>query len=65
MQLVTRYEGLDNRPIMLNFGCQPFVHYIVRIFFCSSLSYLRIAYGFYSQTLAGMIKKHTIFRDVF
>ena len=40
---------------MLNFGCQPCSLYR-EDFFCSSLKLfgsIRIAYGFYSQTLAG------------
>ena len=40
---------------MLNFGCQPCSLYS-EDFFCSSLKLfgsIRIAYGFYSQTLAG------------
>ena len=44
---------------MLNFGCQPYSLYS-EDFLCSSLKLfgsIRIAYGFYSQTLAGYKKK--------
>ena len=47
---------------MLNFGCQPYSLYR-EDFLCSSLKLfgsIRIAYGFYSQTLAGYNKKVTL-----
>ena len=50
---------------MLNFGCQPYSLYS-EDFLCSSLKLfgsIRIAYGFYSQTLAGYNKKEDMVQD--
>ena len=52
-------RGVNNPPICWILVVS-LVHYIARIFFCSSLKLfgsIRIAYGFYSQTLAGYNKK--------
>jgi len=52
---------------MLNFGCQPYSLYS-EDFLCSSLKLfgsIRIAYGFYSQTLAGYNKKEDGFQTIF
>ena len=51
-------RGVKQSSYMLNFGCQPCQLYS-EDFFCSSLKLfgsIGIAYGFYSQTLAGYNK---------
>ena len=52
-------RGVNNPPIMLNLGCQPYSLYredfsVHRLKLFGSIY---VAYGFYSQTLAGYNKK--------
>ena len=54
-------RGVNNPPIMLNLGCQPYSLYredfsVHRLKLFGSIY---VAYGFYSQTLAGYNKKAT------
>ena len=58
-------RGVKQSSYMLNFGCQPCPLYS-EDFFCLSLKLfgsIRIAYGFYSQTLAGYNQSAVIFQD--
>ena len=65
MQQVARYEGVNNPPIMLNFGCQPYSLYredfsVHRLKLFGSIY---VAYGFYNQTLAGYNKQGYFMRS--
>ena len=54
-------RGVNNPPIMLNFGCQPYSLYRedFSVHHLKLFGSIYVAYGFYSQILAGYNKKAT------
>ena len=58
-------RGVNNLPIMLNFGCQPYSLYRedFSVHHLKLFGSIYVAYGFYSQTLVGYNKQGYFMRS--